>query len=76
MGIFIVYISIKGPLSHFDCTNLKASLFIKIINFNGIKNISHLIMLVNMITCQNLNLSYIYRIFVEKIYFLEWKISN
>jgi hypothetical protein len=46
MGIFIVCIGIIGPLSHFDCTNFKASLVIKIINFNEIKNMAHLTMFV------------------------------
>jgi hypothetical protein len=55
MGIFIIYIGIIGPLSHFDCINFKVSLVIKIINFNGIENMAHLIMIfifhVNVITC-------------------------
>jgi len=63
----------NGAIISFDCNNLKVSLFIKIINFNGIKNISHLTMLVNMITCQNFNLSYIYCIFVEKKSFFVMK---
>jgi hypothetical protein len=47
MGIFIIYvISIIRPLSCFDYIYFKVSLVIKIINFNGIKNITHLIMLV------------------------------
>jgi hypothetical protein len=37
MSIFIIYIGIIGPQSHFDCINFKASLVIKIINFNEIK---------------------------------------
>ncbi len=41
MGIFIVYIGIIKPLFHFDYTNFKVSLVIKIINFNGIKKIPH-----------------------------------
>ncbi len=36
MGIFIVYIGIIKPLSHFDCINFKDSLVLKIINFNEI----------------------------------------
>jgi hypothetical protein len=36
MGIFIVYIGIIGSLSHFDYINFKASLVIKIIDFNKI----------------------------------------
>jgi hypothetical protein len=39
MSIFIIYIGIIGPQSHFDCTNFRASLVIKIINFNEIKKI-------------------------------------
>jgi hypothetical protein len=41
MGVFIIYIGIIRPLSHFEYINFKASLVIKIINFNGIKNMSH-----------------------------------
>jgi hypothetical protein len=33
-GIFMVYIDIIKPLFHLHCTNFKASLVIKIINFN------------------------------------------
>jgi hypothetical protein len=36
MGIFIVYIGIIGPLSCFDYINFKASLVIRIIDFNRI----------------------------------------
>jgi len=74
MNIFMVYIGIIGPmLSHFDCTNFKVLLVIKIINFNeNLKN-THLLMLVifhvNVITCQNIYLPHIYRIFNEKIQF-------
>jgi len=46
MNMFIIYIGIIGPQSHFDYTNFRASLVIKIINFNGIKNIVHLAMFV------------------------------
>jgi len=38
MGIFIIYIGKIRPLFHFDCIKIKVSLDIKIINFNGIKN--------------------------------------
>jgi hypothetical protein len=59
--------------SHFDYTNFKASLVIEIINFDGIKDIAHLAMLVtfhvNMIACQNFNLSHIYHIFAENFIF-------
>jgi len=55
MYIFIVHMSIIGPLFCFDYTNFKVSLIIKIINFNGIENMAHLTMLVifhvNVITC-------------------------
>jgi hypothetical protein len=68
-----------GPLFHFNCINFKVSL-IKIINFNVIKNMAHLVMLVIfhaiVIICQNFNLPHIYRIFVKKISFLRWKFSN
>jgi hypothetical protein len=41
---------------------------------------AHLTMLVifyvDVITCQNFNLSHIYHILAEKIHFLEWKFSN
>jgi len=80
MGIFIIYIDITKPLSHFECTNFKASLVIKTINFYGIKKMAYLTMLfifqVNVITCQNFNLSHIYRIFAKKTHFLKWKFSN
>ncbi len=36
MNIFILYIGIIGPRSHFDCINFKTPLVIKIINFNEI----------------------------------------
>jgi len=56
VSIFIIYIGIIGPLSCFDYINFKASLIIKIINFNGIKRMTHLAMLVifhvNVIICQ------------------------
>ncbi len=34
MSMFIIYIGIIRPQSHFDYTNFRASLFIKIINLN------------------------------------------
>jgi hypothetical protein len=56
VSIFIICIGIIGPLSCFDYINFKASLIIKIINFNGIKRMTHLAMLVifhvNVIICQ------------------------
>jgi hypothetical protein len=71
MDIFTVYIDIIGSLFHFDCINLKFSLIIKIINFNEIKNMAHLVMIViffcvHVIICQNFNLSNIYHIFILK----------
>jgi hypothetical protein len=61
-------------MSHFDCINFKASLVIKVINFNGIEKMAPLAMLVifhvNVITCQIFNLPHIYRIFVEKTHSL------
>ncbi len=42
MGIFVIYICIIRPLPHFDYTNFKVSLIVKIITFNGIKNMAHL----------------------------------
>jgi hypothetical protein len=38
MSIFIIYIGIIGPLSHFDHTNFKSSLVIKMVNFSEILN--------------------------------------
>jgi hypothetical protein len=47
MGIFIIYmIGIIKPFSCFDYIYFKVSLVIKIINFNGIQKITHLVMLV------------------------------
>ncbi len=69
MSIFIIYIGIINPQSHFDCTNLKASLAIIIINFNEIFKMAHLTMLVifyvDVIPCQIFNLLHIYCIFGE-----------
>ncbi len=59
MSIFKVYIGIIGPLFCFDYTKFKVSLFIKIIDFNKIKKLAHLVMHVifhvNAITCQIFN---------------------
>jgi hypothetical protein len=78
MGIFIIYIGIIKPQSHFDHTNFKVSLFIKIINFNKIKKMAHVAILiifhVNVITCQNFNLPHIYHICAKKNSFFEMKI--
>jgi hypothetical protein len=75
MCIIIIYIGIIGPLSHFDYTNFKVSLIIKIINFNEILNMAHLVIIVifhvNVITYQIFNLSHIYHIFVENPHFLK-----
>jgi hypothetical protein len=80
MSIFILYIGIIRPMSHFNYINFKASLIIKVINFDGIFKMVSLAMLVifhvNVIICQIFNLPHIYCIFVEKNYFLRWKISN
>jgi hypothetical protein len=74
MNIFIIYIGIIGPQSHFDCTNFKVSLVIKIINFNEIKKKAHLAMLVifyvDVIYYQIFNLPHFFCIFVENNYFL------
>jgi hypothetical protein len=45
MSIFIIYIGIIGPQSHFDYTNFRTPFVIKIINFNEIKKMTHLTML-------------------------------
>jgi hypothetical protein len=77
MNIFIIYIGIIGPQSHFHYTNFNASLVIKIINFNEIKKMAHLTMLVifylNAITCQIFNLPHIYRILAKKNLFFKMK---
>ncbi len=69
--MFIIYIGIIRSLSCFDFTNVKVSLIIKMINFNGIKNMAHLAMLVifhvNVITCEIFNLPHIYYIFAKKL---------
>jgi hypothetical protein len=46
MCIFIVYVSLIGPLFHFDYLNFKGSIIIRVINFSEIKNMAHLVMLV------------------------------
>jgi hypothetical protein len=46
MNIFIIYIGVIRSMSCFDYTNFKVSLVIKIINFNGIKKMTHLAMFV------------------------------
>jgi len=79
MNILIVYIGIIGPLSHFDYTNFKVSWVIKIINFNEIKKVAHLAILVifhvNVITFQIFNLPHIYCMFVKKLIFWNEKIQ-
>jgi hypothetical protein len=63
--------------SHFDYTNFRASLVIEGVNFDGIKDMAHLAILVifhvNMITCQFFNLPHIYHIFAKKIIFYDEK---
>jgi hypothetical protein len=80
MDIFIIDIGIIRSLFCFDYSNFKISLITKIINFNGIKNMAHLAMLVifhvNMIIYHNFNLSHIHCIFVEKTHFLKYFFSN
>ncbi len=74
MNIFIIYIGIIRPHSRFDCTNFRASLVIKIINFNENLKIAHIAMLVifyvDVFFCQIFNLPHIYDIFAEKNHFL------
>jgi len=74
MNIFIVYIGIIGPQFCYDYTNFKASLVIKIINFNGILKMAHLAMLVifylNVIIFQIFNLPQFYCIFAKKNHIL------
>jgi hypothetical protein len=57
MNIFIVHISIIRPKSHFDSTNIKASIVIIIINFNENFKMAHpttlVIFYVPMFICQN-----------------------
>jgi hypothetical protein len=75
MNIFIIYIGIIGPKFHFDYINFRVSLVIKIINFNEIKKMAHLVMLVifyvDVIFCKTFNLPHIYHIFAEKNHFLK-----
>ncbi len=77
MNIFIIYIGIIRPLFHFDYTNFKVSLVIKIFNFNEIFKMAHITMLVifymDVIFCQIFNLPHIYYIFARKNYFFEIK---
>ncbi len=77
MSIFIIYICIIGPQSPFDYTNFKASLIIKIINFNEILKMAHLTMLVifyvDVISCQIFNLPHVYCIFAGKNSVFEMK---
>ncbi len=55
MSIFIIYIGIIGLQFRFDYTNFKASLVIKIINFNEIKRMAHLAMLAFLYGCDFLS---------------------
>jgi hypothetical protein len=75
MNIFIIDIGIIGPKSCFDYINFRTSLVIKNNQFewnkkNGPSSFL-VIFYVNVITCQNFNLSHIYCIFAEKIHFLK-----
>jgi len=78
MNIFIIYIGIIRPQSHFDYINFRVSLVIKIINFNEKK--AHLIMFVifyvDVIYCQSFILPHIYCIFAQNNHFLKWKFTN
>ncbi len=64
MNIFIIYIGIIRLESHFDSTNIKASIGIILINFNEIFKMAHLTMLVifyvDVIIYQNFNLLHNY----------------
>jgi len=74
MNVFTIYIGIIRPF-FFYCTNFKVLIVIKIINFNEIKKMVCLAMLVifhvNVISYQNFNLPHIYSIIVEKNQFLK-----
>ncbi len=73
MNIFIIYIGIIGPLSHFDYTNFKVSSVVKIINFNEIKNLANQLCLsssMRMWLLVKFLIYHIYHIFVEKTHFL------
>ncbi len=80
MGTFIIYIGIIRPRFCFDYINFKVSLIIRILEFNGIKKMAHLLMFVifhvNVITRQIFNFPNTYHIFVGKKSFFEMKISN
>jgi hypothetical protein len=75
MNIFRIYISIIGPLTHFDCTNFKVSLVIKnLISMKFLKGpYSYMLVIfhANAITCQYFNLKHIYHIFAKKTHFLK-----
>jgi len=78
VSIFIIYIGILGPLSHFDCTNFKVSLIIKIISFNGINKMVHQAMFVifhvNVIVLSNFQFPTYLSHFCFKNPFFEMKI--
>jgi len=80
ISIFIIYISIIRAWFHFDYTNFRASLVIKIINFSEFLKMAHrgmfFIFYVDVIFCQNFNLPHIYHIFAQKTHFLKWKFTN
>jgi len=73
MSIFIIYIDIIWPRSHFDCTSFKASLTIIILNYNENLKMTQLTMFVifyvDVITCQIFNLLHIYCNFAKKLIF-------
>ncbi len=72
MNIFIIYIGIIRLESHFDSTNIKASIGIILINFNEIFKMAHLTMLVifyvDVIIYQNFNLLHNYWIFWNEFF--------
>ncbi len=77
MGIFIIYIGKIRPLFHFDYTNVKASLIIKIINFKGINKMAHLAMFGIFIWMQLFVKFLIYHTFIASLVkksFFEMKI--
>ncbi len=66
------------PQFCFDCTNFRASLVTKMINFNEIKKMAHLVMLVifhvDVISCQNFKYTIHLSHFCSKSSFFEMKI--
>jgi len=80
MNIIRIYFNIIGPLSHFDDTNFKASLVIKIIIFNEIKKMVHLAICLSssmwMWLFVNISIYYTLITSLLKIHLLKWKMSN